>query len=119
MGAVLLEMVDLNDPIEVGNTETYVITLTNQGSAIDNNLKVICTMEEQMEFVSAAGPTEGKAEGKIITFQPLPALAPKAKAVWRVVIKAAAPADVRFKVEATSDQLKRPVEKIESTTFYK
>jgi hypothetical protein len=39
--------------------------------------------------------------------------------VWRVVVRAVEPGDVRMKVTLTSDQLTRPVEKTEATNFYK
>lgn len=118
--AILLEMVDLTDPIEVGNVETYVITITNQGSATDTNVVVKGILEDTMGYDSCGGATAGTFDGvSTVTFAPLPALAPKAKAVWTVKVKALKPGDVRFKTTLTSDQLTRPVEKTESTNFYR
>lgn len=117
--ALLLECVDVTDPNEVGQDETYIITVTNQGSAPDTNIKIVAMLEDPMQFVSAGGATRGSAAGKTITFDPLPSLAPKAKAEWRVVVKAVNPGDVRFKVDMTADQLTRPVQETESSNFYK
>src|SRR5690606_14963771 len=103
--AILLEVVDESDPIEVGQNETYTIIVTNQGSAPDTNIKVTVTLEDAMQYVSSSGPTTGRAEGKTITFAPLPSLAPKASATWKVVVKATAPGDVRFKTTLNSDEL--------------
>lgn len=50
-------------------------------------------------------------------FGPLAALEPKAKAVWKGVVKAKQAADARFEVFLTSEQSPRPVEKPESTHF--
>jgi uncharacterized repeat protein (TIGR01451 family) len=111
-------MVDVNDPIAVGEVETYIITITNQGSATDTNIKITGMLEPEMEFVSCGGATAGTADGKNITFEPLPSLAPKAKAVWEVKVKAMKAGDVRFKTVLQSDQLTRPVEKTEATRFY-
>ena len=119
ISAILVEAIDVSDPIEVGQNETYIITVTNQGSAPDTNVKLICTLEEQMEFVSATGQTNGKSEGKTVSFEPLAAIGPKGKAVWQVVVKAKDSGDVRFKINVTSDQLTRPVEETEATNFYK
>jgi uncharacterized repeat protein (TIGR01451 family) len=116
--AVLLEMVDLEDPIEVGNTVTYLITVTNQGSAVDTNIRVTAELEEQMQFVEARGATPGSIDGKVITFEPLPSLAPQAKAEWFVTVRALAPADVRFRTQMITDELTRPVIKTESTNFF-
>ncbi|MCE9591413.1 MAG: DUF11 domain-containing protein [Planctomycetes bacterium] len=117
--AVLLEVVDENDPIEVGGNEVYVITVTNQGSAVDQNIKITCTLEDTMQFVSATGATAGKADGKTVTFAALPSLAAKGVATWKVTVKALSAGDVRFSTKMTTDNLSRPVEETEATNFYK
>ncbi len=116
--AILLEVIDVEDPIEVGSNVTYVIKVTNQGSAIAQNVVISCDMENEMQFVSASGATAGSASGLKINFASLPSLAPKAVATWRVVIKATASGDVRFGTTMTSKIITRPVEETESTHFY-
>ena len=116
--AVLLEVVDIEDPIEVGSNETYVITVTNQGSAPDTNISIVCTLENAMGYVSSSGATSGSHAGNKVTFRPLASLAPKARATWRVVLKAKAAGDVRFKATMNTDQLGRPVEETEATNYY-
>ncbi len=118
--AVLLEAVDLEDPINVGSVVTYVITVTNQGSATGTNIKIESTLEEgTMEYVSSSGPTVGFAVGNTITFNPLPSLAPKDKASWNLRVRAINPGDVRFKIKMNSDQIERDVIETEATNFYK
>ncbi len=116
--AILLECVDLADPIEVGAQETYVITVTNQGSADGTNIVVACTVPPEEQFVSASGPTKEAVRRGQVTFAPLKSLAPKAKATYRVVVKGAKPGDVRFKVSLTSDQMTSPAGETESTHIY-
>ncbi|MCJ7776785.1 MAG: DUF11 domain-containing protein [Sedimentisphaerales bacterium] len=118
MPAVHLEVNDLEDPIEVGSPTTYVITLTNQGSAPDTNIRIICTLEDKMQYVTSAGATSGSLMGNTISLAPLPSLAPSAKATWRVIVKGIKPGDVRFKVTMSSDQLVRLVEETEATHIY-
>ena len=116
---VLLEVIDIEDPIEVGSNDTYEIAVTNQGTAFDSNITIVCFMEESQEFVSTTGPTQGaEVEPRVIRFQPLPSLAPKQTARWRVVVKAIARESVRFKVSLTTDQISRPVEETEATNQY-
>ena len=116
---VLLEVIDIEDPIEVGATDTYEIAVTNQGTAIDSNITIECFMEPSQEFVSATGSTPGaEVEPLVIKFQPLATLAPKQTARWRVVVRAVAQEDVRFKVSLTTDQISRPVEETEATNQY-
>lgn len=116
--AILLEVVDVEDPIEVGNQVTYEIRVTNQGSAVGTNLKWVCSLPESQEFVSGGGPTEVQGQGRSASAAALATLDPKGEVVWRVVVKATSAADARFKVEMTSDQFQRPVEEWEATSQY-
>lgn len=116
--AILLEVIDLTDPIRIGEDVTYRIMVTNQGSATGTNIAIKAMLESQMQYVSNAGATRGSYAGDTITFTPLPSLAPKARASWEVVVKAKAVGDIRFKVQMNSDQLDRDVEETESTHFY-
>ncbi len=116
--AILLEVVDSPDPIEVGGTTTYTIEVTNQGSADDKNIVIVCELPEQQDLVSADGPTASTVTGKTVRFAPLPSLDPKAKVTYRVVVKATAVGDVRFKTSLTSGMTTSPVEETESTHIY-
>ena len=92
--------------------------MTNQGTANSTNIRVVCTLEDTMDAVSAVGATRGSVAGKVISFEPLPSLAPRTKATWKVVVKAVGAGDARFKVAMTSDQIQRPVDETEATHFY-
>ncbi len=116
--AILLEVVDTTDPIMVGDNVTYVITVTNQGSATGTGIKIVCTMPAEEGFVNAGGATAASRDGQTVTFAPLPTLAPGAKATFNITVKANAAGDVRFKTSMTSDQFTRPVEETESTNLY-
>lgn len=116
--AILLEVVDIEDPIEVGENVTYMVTVTNQGSATGTNIRIECTLENSMQYVSSAGATMATpAEGKIV-FDALPTLKPKSRASWKVVVRAVQAGDVRFMVKMTSDQISRHVVETEATNFY-
>ncbi|AQQ69810.1 Cysteine-rich outer membrane protein [Limihaloglobus sulfuriphilus] len=118
IAAVLLEVIDVEDPIELGKETTYVITATNQGTSTDKNIKIVCELEGSMQYVSATGATNGKISGKTITFAPLAKLEPDAKATWKVVIKAVSEDDARFTVIMNTDAIGRPVQETEATQFY-
>ncbi len=116
--AILLEVVDEVDPVEVGTTTTYLIRVTNQGSAADNNIRIVCELPAELSFVSATGATQGSAAGRVITFAPLPSLAAGAAAEWRVTVRAESVGDVRFATEMNSDNLTSPVRETEATNLY-
>jgi len=116
--ALALEVVDIEDPVRVGNRATYVIRVENQGSATATNIRIACLLENNVQYTSSAGATAGSIEGQTVRFFPLGSLAPKAQAAWRVVVEAVRQGDVRFKAIMNADQLSRPVEETESTHIY-
>lgn len=118
IAAVRLEVIDIEDPVEVGGHATYVIMVTNQGSAPDTDIRIVCILEDKLQYVSSAGVTTGSIMGHTVSFAPLRSLAPKAKATWRVVARGLRPGDVRFRVTMNTDQLVRPVEETEATHLY-
>ncbi len=116
--AVMLEVIDLEDPVRIGNRATYMISVTNQGSADSTNIRIACILENNVQYISSAGATTSSVVGDTVRFLPLGSLAPKDKAIWRVVVAAVKPGDVRFKVIMNCDELSRPVEESEATHLY-
>ncbi len=118
IAAVLLEVIDVEDPIEVGAQETYIITATNQGSAPDHNVQITCVLEDAQEYVSSDGPTRATVEGRTIRFAPLSVLPVGQKATWKVVVRALRAGDIRFHTIMNTQELGRSVEETEATRQY-
>jgi len=118
IAAARVEVIDLEDPVEVGMTTTYAITVTNEGSAADSNIRITCLLDDKLQYVSSVGATAGSIMGKTVSFAPLRTLEPKARATWRVVVRGAVAGDVRVKVTMHTDQLALPVEQTEATHVY-
>lgn len=116
--AILLEVVDRNDPVGVGESERYTIKATNQGTATATNITIACTLENNMELVNAGGATTATTAENALRFAPLSRMAPGEHATWTVVVRALKRGDTRFAVEMTSDQLERPVTENEATQIY-
>ena len=116
--AILLEVIDLEDPIPVGDDVTYVIKVTNQGSAADTNVKIVVTLPENVSYVTSTGGTTANVNGRTVNFAPVTRLEAKDEIEWRVTVKGNSPLDARFKTSMTSDQLTSPVEETEATNFY-
>jgi uncharacterized repeat protein (TIGR01451 family) len=117
--ALLLEVVDLEDPIEVGAETTYEIRIINQGTSPTTNLQIIASVPAGMTTRDATGPAPHRLQGQQVIFDKLPSLAAKADALYRVRVVGDKPGDMRFKVQMTSDQLRSPVYEEESTRVYK
>ncbi len=118
LSALMLEMVDTDDPIEVNSETSYEVRITNTGSKMETDIKLIATIPDKMEFKNATGPVRYRPEGKTIVFEPLEKLAPKADAVFHINVKALDQGAVRFKIQMTSASLTDPVIKMEATRIY-
>ncbi len=119
MPAILLEVVDTEDPVQVGGMEKFYVTVTNQGNAPDGNIVVKMDFEENFDYVSSAGPTQAKSEAaKSVEFAPLASLAPGNKATWEVTAKSLSEGDHRTSVKLTSDAIQRSVDETEATRIY-
>jgi uncharacterized repeat protein (TIGR01451 family) len=115
VSAILIEMVDDPDPLQIGETTTYTIRVTNQGTAEDTNIGVAAQFGKEMTPVSAQN---GTVSGKTVTFAKVPRLAPKQSVTYAISAKAEATGDHRLRVSLTSDVLKTPVVEEESTNVY-
>jgi uncharacterized repeat protein (TIGR01451 family) len=120
LSAIQMELVDLDDPVEVGADTAYEIRVTNTGSKTETNVQLTCVLPEKMEFRGAkgAGGCRHKVEGREIQFEALPRLAPRADAIYRVNVRGVAPGDVRFRALIRADGLSEPVHREESTKVY-
>lgn len=115
---ILVEVVDDPDPIEVGGQTTYDIRVTNQGSAPDEQVVVVIELPAQEEFVSATGPTNFEASGKMVKFAPVATIGAKQTISYRVVVKAVSQGDARFVTKVTTVRKTEPIQEVESTTVY-
>lgn len=118
LSAMLMEVVDTEDPVEVKGETAYEIRITNTGSKFENDVKLVCTIPPQMKFKDAQGPVKFEVIGNEVVFQTIPKLAPRADATFKVIVTAAAKGDARFKATLISGGLTEPVTKQESTRVY-
>ena len=116
--AILLEVIDIEDPIETGSDTTYVITVTNQGSAVGTNILITADVQPEATYKDAQGPVAASVSGRTVSFAPLPSLAPGAKATYRITITGNSVGDTRFRVSMKSDQTDSSVDETESTRIY-
>jgi uncharacterized repeat protein (TIGR01451 family) len=120
LSAIQMDLVDLDDPVEVGADTAYEIRVSNTGSKTETKVQLTCVVPEKMVFRGAkgAGACHFKVEGREIQFEPLPRLAPRADAIYRVNVRGVAPGDLRFRALLRADGLSEPVLREESTKVY-
>ncbi len=118
IAAILLEVVDIDDPVEVGADTGYEILVTNQGTDFATNIQINLEVPDGMEITGVKGPTAGTIEDGKVVFAPLAKLAPRADAIYRVKIRGLKAGDFRVTVHAKSDTLTSQVTEQESTKVY-
>jgi uncharacterized repeat protein (TIGR01451 family) len=116
--AYRLQVVDLKDPIQVGDHTTYKIDVTNQGSLAGKQVQITADVPPQLRIVDARGPVQPRIEGQRIIFPPVDGLSPKQMLTFEVEVQALQPNDAHFHVELRSPDLTDPVTVEESTTIY-
>lgn len=116
ISALLLEKADHPDPIEVGETTTYTVKVTNQGTADDTNVKLVVEFPAEIDPVSASNG--GVVSGKKVTFPAFPRLAPKQAFEYSVIARGVKVGDARVTFIRTSDGIPAPTSAEESTRVY-
>lgn len=118
LAAIMFEVADTADPIEVGGSTSYDIRVVNQGSKAASNVQVRVLIPRGMKVAGATGETRHVVEAEGVIFAPLAKLAPKADSVFRVQLEGTAPGDQRVAVEVTTEDISQPIRKEESTRVF-
>jgi uncharacterized repeat protein (TIGR01451 family) len=113
--AILLEKADDPDPVSIGDTTTYTVKVTNQGTADDSNVQVVVTVAPELAPVSSS---EGTIDGQTVTLPVVPKLAAKDAVTYKIVAKGVRAGDGHTKFTLASDMLTSPISAEESTTVY-
>jgi uncharacterized repeat protein (TIGR01451 family) len=115
--AILLEKSDNPDPVAVGDTTTYTVKVTNQGSADDANVAISIVVDSQLVPISSdqAGAT---ISGQTVTFPVIPTLAAKQVVTYTVIAKGVKAGNAHTKFIVGSQMLTSPLTAEESTTVY-
>jgi uncharacterized repeat protein (TIGR01451 family) len=116
---VSFQVVDVEDPIELGGETTYEIQMVNRGSKVATNVQVWVSLPPGLQAVAAEGQPHA-IEPNRVTFQALPRLAPKADVTYRVRVRGLQPGDQRLRVQLLTDEMQSdtPVTKEEGTRVY-
>jgi uncharacterized repeat protein (TIGR01451 family) len=118
LAAIMFEVRDLEDPIEVGGETGYEIRVVNQGTKAATNVQVSCDIPAGMKVVSAEGESAHKIQDGRLVFEPLEQLAPKADTLYRVRAQGLQPGDQRITVQVNTDDLEQPIRREESTQVF-
>ncbi|HEY1718146.1 MAG TPA: hypothetical protein VGH42_07605 [Verrucomicrobiae bacterium] len=113
--AILLEKADDPDPVSIGDTTTYTVKVTNQGTADDSNVQVVVAVAPELTPVSSS---EGTIDGQTVTLPAVPHLAARQSVTYKITARGVSAGDGHTKFTLSSDVLKSPIFAEESTTVY-
>ncbi len=118
LAAIMFEVRDLVDPIEVGGETGYEIRVVNQGTKAATNVQVSVDLPPGLKLISAEGESAHKVQEGRVLFEPVPQLAPKADTVFRLKAQGLQPGDQRINVQVNTDDLQQPIRREESTRVF-
>jgi hypothetical protein len=104
-----LELRAHDDPIDVGAETTFELCVLNQGSSPSAGVRLVAWVPDGLVPTQADGPTPVRIDRQQVVFEPLPQLAARADAVYRIRVRGGRPGEGRFRVEMTAASLRRPV----------
>ncbi|WP_428307343.1 hypothetical protein [Lacipirellula sp.] len=116
--ALSFEVKATEGAVEVGRDTSYEITVVNQGSKAAANVQVQVVMPQGLRGVAGNGATQSQVLQDRIAFAPIPQLAPRAEAKFRVQVQGLQAGDQRAKIMVLADEVTEPITKEQSTRVY-
>jgi uncharacterized repeat protein (TIGR01451 family) len=115
LGGLLVEFVDVSDPVPVAGEVGYSLRISNQGNADLTNINASVDLDAETDPSSSPQAT---VSGKKVKFPPIPKLEGGKSVSFSLTGKAVSAGNAYQKATITADGFKDPVEKTEVTTVY-
>lgn len=116
--SLVVEIRDLEDPVEVKAQTTYEVTVRNDGSKPASAVALTCELPAGMELVSADGPTTAVVERGLLIFKPISSISQGDSQTFRVKVTSAVAGNLRFRTRVSSASVTEPLVSEELTKFY-
>jgi len=111
-----LSLADCDDPIQVGSSTTLICTIRNDGASPSGLLNAMIMLPEQARLVGDPTPSRVRIDGRTVSFDGIPSLAPGAMTTLELAFRM--PTAGRWKSEAilTGDDLDGSLAAVAETT---
>ncbi|QDU81488.1 Large cysteine-rich periplasmic protein OmcB precursor [Polystyrenella longa] len=116
--SLALEILDLDDPVEIGRETAYEIRVRNVGSKAAQQVELNCELPGGVAFKSARGPSAHKEANGVVLFKPLATLPAGETAIFRVHVVGSLAGKHNMSVELKSLDDDEPLVYQEQTQFY-
>ena len=118
IASLTMEIVDRDDPVEVGAETAYEIRVKNDGSKLAAGVVVTCDLPVGMEFLSAEAPVDQVLEGRQLIFKPIGQIAAGGQTTIRIAMKVGREGSHRLRARLTGGGLAEPIQLEEVTRAY-
>jgi len=116
--SLLMEVVDVEDPIEVDHETTYQIHLVNRGTKAAERIQVAAAVPEGLKILGVEGTGLYRIQGQQVIFEPIASLAPQSATVLQVRVKGIAKGTHRFRAVLSCPSITNAIITEESTEVY-
>lgn len=116
--SLVVDVSDLDDPVEVGVETAYEVRVKNEGTAPATNVGLTCELPSGVEFQTATGDAKFAHQNDQIVFEPVSEIAPGKTLTYRVKFKGTLSGNMRFRTRVSSDSLNEPLTSEEMTKVY-
>ncbi len=116
--SLVVDVLDLDDPVEVGVETAYEIRIKNEGTAPAANVGLTCELPAGMEFLTASGSSIHANDNELVAFQPVAEVPAGKTLTYTVKVKGTLSGNMRFRTKVSSDSLAEPLASEEMTKIY-
>ena len=112
-----MHVVETSDPVEVGKSMAYRVTVTNRGQTADRNVVLVATVPPQMipNPLNVGGPPQFDIQGQTVKFKPVATFLPGEERTYEIGVVAKTPGSGRFTARLSSATLQQAKVLEEST----
>ncbi|MEX1048161.1 MAG: hypothetical protein WED15_01440, partial [Akkermansiaceae bacterium] len=101
--ALQIVVVDRVDPVAVGDTTVYDISVVNEGTTAETNIVFSGELPPTLEFINARGDSEVFGDQRTLEFAPIQNLRPGESATWQVTVRGVQPGQGEFRLNVQSE----------------
>jgi uncharacterized repeat protein (TIGR01451 family) len=113
-----LQIVEQNDPVEVGTETAFEVRVRNDGSKPAINVGLSIELPPGVKYQMARGPSEHLAANGLLVFKSIERLDPGKTAIYRVHIQGTTSGNHRIRARLASDSINEPLISEEVTKFH-
>jgi uncharacterized repeat protein (TIGR01451 family) len=107
--SLTIEVTDGVSPLEVGESVTYRIKLSNRGTDVATNVRTLATIPIGMQLTQIGGQLRFRQTANRIEFEPIARLDPGGSTLATITLRATRPGDIRLHAQVSSDQMPTPL----------